>query len=349
MASDEDDFRGTRDQIGTPGSDTVVVVQQAQSNDASEEVWSALRDGANPETLALLDELKQPPRRTWAAQLGMLFISLIVFVSLGFLRWSATEIAVLVVVLFVHEIGHYVAMLGFGYRDVRMFFIPLFGAAVSGSAADAPGYQRTLVALSGPVPGIFIGVFLALVFAVSGHPGVGFAAKMFLALNAFNLLPLLPLDGGRVLNETLFCRSRWWEAGFQGAAALGLLLLAIAAGDVIFGLLSLLMLATVRGTFKVNAVAARLRESGEAPDVAAPSDASLSYLLRIASDVQTEFAGRVKPRQLADMIRTVIEKLHPNPPAAWATVLLLAAYGGAFVAALIGSVLIVARQMPPGQ
>lgn len=35
-------------------------------------------------------------------------------------------------VLLFHELGHYVAMRLFGYRDVRMFFVPFFGAAVSG-------------------------------------------------------------------------------------------------------------------------------------------------------------------------------------------------------------------------
>jgi hypothetical protein len=66
---------------------------------------------------------------------------------------------------------------------------------VSGSPAAVPGYQRTLVALAGPVPGILLGLVLVFVYALGHSSMVGEAAKMFLGLNAFNLLPLLPLDG----------------------------------------------------------------------------------------------------------------------------------------------------------
>jgi hypothetical protein len=81
-----------------------------------------------------------------------------------------------IAVLLVHESGHYVVMRAFGYRDLRMFFIPFVGAAVSGWSGKAHGYQRTLVALAGPVPGILLGLLLAVIFVLRGHPLVGHAA-----------------------------------------------------------------------------------------------------------------------------------------------------------------------------
>ena len=43
---------------------------------------------------------------------------------------SVEMLAILVGVLFVHELGHWVAMRVFGYRNLKMFFIPFFGAGL---------------------------------------------------------------------------------------------------------------------------------------------------------------------------------------------------------------------------
>jgi Zn-dependent protease len=323
------------------GQDDGVITLGLRSN-------SEFVGGVNPESIALLDELKNPPVRTWTTQLGVLAISLVVFVSFGLLQWSVEDLAVLVIVLFVHESGHFLAMRAFGYRDVQMFFVPGFGAAVSGSQSNAPGYQRTLVALAGPVPGILIGVALAFGYLLSGQPHLFRASTMFLLLNAFNLLPLLPLDGGRVLQETLFCRGRWLEAGFQVTAGAGLLLLAISAGDRLLGLLGAATLWSVRSTLKLGGIAMRLRQDEESSGVRSPSEATLEFVTRASDDIESTFGRVLKRATMAGMIRSLIEKLHPQPPGAWATVLLLAMYGGAIVLAFAGAVLVAMRQAQPG-
>jgi len=179
IANDE---RDTPRRSSMLGLEAMTAVPSADSSEGSEEIWAALRSGASAETLAVLDELKHPPRHSWVSQLGVLGISLVLFVSLGLLQWSVAEIAVLLAVLLVHETGHYLTMLAFGYRDIRMFFIPLFGAAVSGSGANAPGYQRTLVALAGPVPGILLGLVLAFGCGVFAWPDGRENADTFHAL-----------------------------------------------------------------------------------------------------------------------------------------------------------------------
>lgn len=91
--------------------------------------------------------------------LTLLIVSLLLFIgaqaSFGAM---ADFIAALVIVLVVHELGHYAAMRAFGYRDTKMFFIPFLGAAVSGRHDDASGTQRAVVALAGPLPGIVLGM-----------------------------------------------------------------------------------------------------------------------------------------------------------------------------------------------
>ena len=50
----------------------------------------------------------------------------------------------------------------FHYRNLRMFFIPLFGAAVTGRNWNVPGWKKALVSLAGPLPGIALGIFLGV-------------------------------------------------------------------------------------------------------------------------------------------------------------------------------------------
>src|SRR4051812_15229775 len=70
--------------------------------------------------------------------LMVLVVSILVFIGVG-LPGSASSpgdkgsrsweaLALLVPILLFHELGHYLAMRIFGYRNVRMFFIPLLGA-----------------------------------------------------------------------------------------------------------------------------------------------------------------------------------------------------------------------------
>jgi hypothetical protein len=55
----------------------------ADASEGTEEIITALRNGVSGETLALLDELKNRPTRTWQKQAGLLAISLVLFFSVG--------------------------------------------------------------------------------------------------------------------------------------------------------------------------------------------------------------------------------------------------------------------------
>src|SRR5262245_13311298 len=70
---------------------------------------------------------------------------------------SFSGVVILLGVLLFHEGGHALGMRLFKFRDVRMFFIPLFGAAVSGRARGAAAWKEALVSLLGPLPGILAG------------------------------------------------------------------------------------------------------------------------------------------------------------------------------------------------
>ncbi len=51
-------------------------------------------------------------------------------------------------------------------------------------------------------------------------------------INGFNLLPVFPLDGGRLLNQILFSRNRYLEGVFQFLAAVALVAYGAAHGEM---------------------------------------------------------------------------------------------------------------------
>lgn len=101
-------------------------------------------------------------------------------------------------VLLFHELGHLVAMMAFKYERKFMLFMPL-GAFVTGENDSAPTWQRMVVFLAGPVPGILLA--LALIFWLpSINESLGMLILVLLAINLSNLLPVMPLDGGQLVH-----------------------------------------------------------------------------------------------------------------------------------------------------
>lgn len=142
-------------------------------------------------------------------------IKALVFVaSLGAFIWFMRDsgpvvVAVVVGVLAFHELGHLVAMKLLGYENVSVFFVPFMGAAVSGRARTPGGWKAGVVSLAGPVPGILVAALI-----LAANPPVPLARVVVVTLvyvNALNLLPFVPLDGGRVMNTILFSRHRHLE------------------------------------------------------------------------------------------------------------------------------------------
>jgi len=134
-------------------------------------------------------------------------MSLVLFILVFYFLLGDVQVLFLVVlILFIHEMGHFIAMKIFGYNGVNMFFIPLMGAMVTGEKDRISQLQRAIIVLAGPVPGVLIGCGVIAYAQSIGHNGAAVAGFMFLFINVLNLLPLDPLDGGKLI-ETLFFSS----------------------------------------------------------------------------------------------------------------------------------------------
>ena len=152
-----------------------------------------------------IEQFRRPKRKPLHA-LGLLILTSVAFVAVGMLIWPWQFVAMLVPVLLFHELGHWLAMKWFGYRNVRMFFIPFLGAAVQGSHHNIAGWKKVVVSMMGPVPGILLSPLLLWIGYSTDQPYLYTVAAVTLMLNAFNLLPVIPLDGGWVFHNVLFCR-----------------------------------------------------------------------------------------------------------------------------------------------
>ncbi|MBK6592565.1 MAG: site-2 protease family protein [Burkholderiales bacterium] len=144
-------------------------------------------------------------------------VSALLFLGVGgfWLSWSFVPIVLAVVAL--HEGGHYLAMRLTGYRNVSVFFLPGLGGLAMGEKATATPMEKLLVYLAGPVPGIVL-AGVAFWAAASGWwsapPWLNAFLIASLVINYLNLLPIVPLDGGRVLETFLFGRAPRLRLGF---------------------------------------------------------------------------------------------------------------------------------------
>jgi len=131
----------------------------------------------------------------------------------------------LVIVLLVHELGHFAMMKLFKYKDVQMLFVPFMGAFVKGNRENEKQTQSLLVILAGPIPGIVIG--LILLYLGNNNNELKWMtdlAFLFLFLNSLNLLPLDPLDGGQLLKLLVDNKQERFQLIFTFISSLVLIL-----------------------------------------------------------------------------------------------------------------------------
>jgi Zn-dependent protease len=134
-------------------------------------------------------------------------------------EWGWLFAAGFVLLIFVHEMGHAVAMRLEGIPAGAPVFIPFVGAFVAMQGLPRNAAVEAKVAMAGPVAGslaawatLWAGVELDQpLLRALGHTAV--------LINLFNLIPVSPLDGGRIV--TAFTRT-YWVIGY--AAGIGALL-----------------------------------------------------------------------------------------------------------------------------
>ena len=137
--------------------------------------------------------------------------SMLVSVAAYAIIWGWTFAVGFVALLFVHEMGHVIQMKREGVKVSGMLFIPFLGAAVGARSMGGNALAEARIGLAGPVIGTLASA--ALLPLANAYDSDFLRALAFTGffLNLFNLVPVVPLDGGRAMAAM----APWmWFAGF---------------------------------------------------------------------------------------------------------------------------------------
>src|ERR671918_2994470 len=143
--------------------------------------------------------------------------SMAVSVGAYALLWGWKFGLALVLLIFVHELGHVIELRRQGVPASAPLFIPFMGAVVGMKQLPDDVWREARVALAGPILG---SLGAAAVWAVGAAYDSEFLVAMaFLGflINLFNLLPIVPLDGGRAVAAL---HPAFWLIGLLGLVGL---------------------------------------------------------------------------------------------------------------------------------
>lgn len=133
------------------------------------------------------------------------------------LFWGWEFAAGFVVLMFLHEMGHVIALRREGIKASTPMFIPFLGAAIFSKSLGDNALAEARVGLAGPILGSLAAAAVAIVGTVTGSTFLLALAYVGFLLNLFNLLPVVPLDGGRAMAAM----APWmWFLGFGALVAL---------------------------------------------------------------------------------------------------------------------------------
>ena len=143
--------------------------------------------------------------------------SMLVSVAAYSLIWGWKFAVGFVVLLFVHEMGHVIALRREGVQASAPLFIPFLGALVWAKSLGGNALAEARVGLAGPILGtIGAAACMPVAWATGADMWTALAFTGFF-LNLFNLLPVTPLDGGRAMAAL----APWmWFVGLGAVVAL---------------------------------------------------------------------------------------------------------------------------------
>jgi Zn-dependent protease len=146
--------------------------------------------------------------------LGSMVISIAVYAAMFGGGWQlATGFVILILI---HELGHVAAMKYYGLSASPPIFIPFVGALINLRQSPKNAVEEAVVGIAGPVAGTLASLACFGWAVTHPHQELFFLlAYLGFMINLFNMLPVPPLDGGRVTAAV----SPWiWMPGIIGLA-----------------------------------------------------------------------------------------------------------------------------------
>ncbi len=153
----------------------------------------------------------------YKAKVFLLFLSLMVsMVVYGLTLGWAFGIGLLAIIA-IHESGHVLANRSRGIAASWPTFIPFLGAVISLKQNPRNADDEAFIGIAGPVFGLLASILSFGLFEWSGHLIFAMVALFGMVIHIFNLIPVVPLDGGRTV---AFLGWKAWGPGLVGLAVM---------------------------------------------------------------------------------------------------------------------------------
>ncbi len=124
------------------------------------------------------------------------------------------EVCLLLGIIFIHEMGHAAAASFFSWRIKRITLLPFGGVAEMDEHGNRPLKEEAIVVLAGPLQHVWMVAAALILYSLNLMPEDLF--RQFLYYNAmifiFNLFPVWPLDGGKLVFLLLSLKNSFPEA-----------------------------------------------------------------------------------------------------------------------------------------
>ena len=142
-----------------------------------------------------------------------------IFVSAAFYVWyGGWWFGIgLVILLFVHEMGHVLEAKRQGLPVSAPLFIPFLGAMITMKQMPQDAWNEAKVAVAGPIVGSAGAAAFWIAGSATNSNHLRALAFLGFLINLFNLLPIVPLDGGRIVAAL---HPAIWLVGFLGLLGL---------------------------------------------------------------------------------------------------------------------------------
>ena len=153
------------------------------------------------------------PKIKLLATFGTMFVSIAAYALLWGWRFGVG----LVLLILIHELGHSLQLRREGIKSGLPIFIPFLGAYIGMKEMPKDAAAEARVGLAGPVLGSLGALVPLALYAATGNDLFRALAFLGFFINLFNLVPVLPLDGGRAMAAF----SPWiWVVGLAAFVAL---------------------------------------------------------------------------------------------------------------------------------
>ncbi|MDM5212974.1 site-2 protease family protein [Peribacillus sp. NJ4] len=138
-----------------------------------------------------------------------------IFISLGAyaLVYGWKFAVALIYLIYIHEMGHLLAAKRKGIKTSNAIFIPFVGALISLKEEPKNANQEAYLAFGGPLLGTLAFLPAIPLFMMTENPFWLLVITLGAMINLFNLMPVHPLDGGRIVGVI---STKIWVLGIIG-------------------------------------------------------------------------------------------------------------------------------------